>query len=165
VKLDGLGAKTTLEWSDARRREIGLEPAINELLHVRERWALAANTALEQAHLTTRIDHRTLRAQGIDREPRPQIPKAAFEMERHGYYSPVAERIRADHEARLAARLPREVQAAPVLTEPAPAEPQSAEEIRKRSVENWLRYRQIRAQTEPAPDDSVNRTRKNDLSL
>jgi ATP-dependent exoDNAse (exonuclease V) alpha subunit len=165
VKLEGLGAKTTLEWSDARRREIGLEPAINELLHVRERWALAANAALEQAHLTTRIDHRTLRAQGIDREPRPQIPKAAFEMERHGYYSPVAERVRADHEARLAARLPREVQAAPVLTEPAPAEPQSAEEIRKRSVENWLRYRQAQAQTEPAPDDSANRTRKNDLSL
>ena len=67
--LEGLGAKTTLEWNDAKRREAGLGPAIGELLHVRQRWAMAANAALEQAHVAARIDHRTLRAQGIDREP------------------------------------------------------------------------------------------------
>ncbi len=158
VKLEGLGAKTTLEWNDGRRREIGLGPAINELLHVRERWALAANTALEQENFQARIDHRTLRAQGIDREPRPQIPRAAFEMERHGYYSPVAERIRAQHEARVASRLQRELQ-----PEPAPAERQSPEEIRRRSVENWLRYRE--AQAERTPDEPPGPVRKNDYSL
>ena len=49
--LEGLGAKTTLEWNDAKRREAGLGPAIGELLHVRQRWAMAANAALEQAHV------------------------------------------------------------------------------------------------------------------
>src|SRR3984885_1071859 len=73
----GLGAKTPLEWSDKARRESGLGPAVGELLHLRERWAVAANTALEQAHINARIDHRTLQAQGIDREPKPQIPRAA----------------------------------------------------------------------------------------
>lgn len=158
VKLEGLGAKTTLEWNDGRRREIGLGPAIDELLHVREHWALAANRALEQENFQARIDHRTLQAQGIDRVPRPQIPRAAFEMERHGYYSPVAERIRAQHEARVATRLQREIP-----PEPAPAKPPSPEEIRKRSVENWLRYRQ--AQAEHAQVDPPGPVRKNDHSL
>ena len=75
VATDGLGAKTTLEWNDVSRREAGLGPAINELLHVRARWAATTNEALRDAHVAARIDHRTLRAQGIDREPRPQIPR------------------------------------------------------------------------------------------
>src|SRR5258708_162000 len=100
VITEGLGAKTTLEWNDTRRREIGLGPAINELLHVRQRWAEAANAALQEAHLGVCIDHRTLEAQGIDREPTPHIPRAAFEMERHGFRSAIAERIREEHQAR-----------------------------------------------------------------
>lgn len=35
----------------------------------REKWAIYVNGALEQAGLTVRVDHRTLKAQGIDREP------------------------------------------------------------------------------------------------
>ncbi len=107
VTTAGLAAKTTLELSDSKRRELGLGPAINELLHVRERWATATNEALRSAHIAARIDHRTLEAQGIDREPRPQIPRAAFEMERRGYRSVVAERMREDYEARVQPRLER----------------------------------------------------------
>jgi ATP-dependent exoDNAse (exonuclease V) alpha subunit len=136
VTLTGLGAKTTLEWSDTHRRQIGLGPAVGELLHVRERWAVAANTALEQAHLDSRIDHRTLQAQGIDREPRPTIPRAAFEMERHGYRSVVAERLRREYEARVEARLERAAR-----SEPSTA-PKSLEEMQKESAQQWLRYRQ-----------------------
>ena len=106
----GLGAKTALEWSDTRRRQHGLGRAVGELLYVRERWAMAANAALEKEHINARIDHRTLKAQGIDREPRPHIPHAAFEMERRGYHSAVAERIRADYQARVEARLARTAQ-------------------------------------------------------
>jgi ATP-dependent exoDNAse (exonuclease V) alpha subunit len=145
----GLGAKTALEWNDTRRRENGLGSAIGELFHVRERWAMAANTALEQAQVNARIDHRTLRAQGIDREPGPHIPHAAFEMERHGYYSVVAERIRAEHQARVEARLQRAAQEQTV------AAPKAAGDVAKESAMEWLRYRQAKeaqgqGQAEPA---------------
>ncbi|HEY2463559.1 MAG TPA: MobQ family relaxase [Steroidobacteraceae bacterium] len=166
----GLGAKTTLEWNDSKRREAGMEPAVGELIHVRERWAIAANTALEQAHVAARIDHRTLRAQGIDREPRPQIPRAAFEMERHGYSSVVAERLRAEYQARVEARLARAAQYEPT------AVPKSLEEIQKESARQWLQYRQAhqeahkeapgREQTEPARDSAKQSKNKgNDYSL
>lgn len=162
VTLAGLGAKTTLEWSDAKRREAGMGPAVGELLRVRERWAIAANTALEQAQVASRIDHRTLRAQGIDREPGPHIPRAAFEMERHGYYSLVAERIRAEHRARVDARLERAAQ-----TPSAAAEPKSPEEIQQQAIENWRRYRlaQLQAQPEAAPVESAQRMRNRDHGL
>jgi ATP-dependent exoDNAse (exonuclease V) alpha subunit len=171
VNLKGLGAKTTLEMSDSNRRQLGLGPAVNELLHVRERWAKAANEALRDAHVDARIDHRTLAAQGIDREPL-HIPKAALEMERHGYRNELAERLREDYRARVEARLEksaaRETAAAaepaareleskefaagqattrePAAVESsgksAAAKPQSVEDIRREARESWLRMRQ-----------------------
>jgi hypothetical protein len=137
VTRTGLGAKTTLEWSDTHRRQAGLGPAVGELLYVRERWAMAANAALEQEHVNARIDHRTLRTQGIDREPKPHIPHAAFEMERHGYHSVVAERIRVDYQARVEARLQRAAQ-----HEPRVAAPKSLAHRAKEPVQMGLRYRQ-----------------------
>ena len=107
VSITGLAAKTTLEYNDSKRRALGLDPVIHELLYVRERWATVTNEALRDAHLAARIDHRSLEAQGIDREPRPQIPRAAFEMERHGYRSVVAERLRGEYESRVQGRLER----------------------------------------------------------
>ena len=128
VTVDGLGSKTTLEMHDSRRSELGLAPVIYELLHVRERWASAANLALADAGLAARIDHRSLAAQGIDREPHPYIPKAAFEMERHGYHSVLAERLREEYRARVEAR--------------AMGKHQSLEEIRREARDNWRRLRQ-----------------------
>jgi ATP-dependent exoDNAse (exonuclease V) alpha subunit len=168
VAIGGLGAKTTLDMSDDNRRKLGLEPAINELLHVRARWAAATNEALQRARIAARVDHRSLEAQGIDREPRPQIPRAAFEMERHGYRSVVADRMREDYQARVQARLDRvAVSAAPGR----PAEPQSLEEIRREARENWLRMRQDRSQgrtlNQGESDASLtpNRVRDDDLKL
>jgi ATP-dependent exoDNAse (exonuclease V) alpha subunit len=179
VNVEGLGAKTTLEMSDGNRREIGLPPVIDELLHVRERWAAVTNEALQEARIATRVDHRSLDAQGIDREPRPQIPRAAFEMERHGYRSVVAERIREEHQARVQARLEkvagREV---PVPAEPAAAEttakasavkPQSLEDIRREARENWLRLRQTQSQDQNQGQDHAgpvtkDRVRNDDLA-
>jgi len=162
VTTEGLGAKTTLEWNDTNRREIGLGPGIDELLHVRQRWAEAANAALQEAHLGVRIDHRTLQAQGIDREPAPHIPRAAFEMERHGYRSVVAERIREEYQARVESRLQRSAQ--PVA---ATAEPKSIEELQKQSAENWRRWREAQAQLQPqaGKGHGASRTRDDDYSL
>jgi ATP-dependent exoDNAse (exonuclease V) alpha subunit len=143
VAIAGLGAKTTLDMNDGNRRKLGLGPAINELLHVRERWAAATNEALQQARIAARVDHRSLEAQGIDREPRPQIPRAAFEMERHGYRSVVADRMREDYQARVQARMDKVPESG--MSGPA-AKPQSLEEIRREARENWLRMRQDRIQ-------------------
>ena len=133
---EGLGAKTTLEWSDTHRRQAGLGPAVGELLHVRERWAMSANAAFEKEHIDARIDHRTLKAQGIDREPKPHIPHAALEMERHGYHSVVAERIRVEYQARVEARQ-RAAQ-----HEKSVGAPRSLAEMAKGAVQRWLGYRQ-----------------------
>jgi ATP-dependent exoDNAse (exonuclease V) alpha subunit len=172
VTPNGLGAKTTLEMHDRQRYVRGLGSSIKELVHVRERWAEVTNEALREAHVDARIDHRTLAAQGIDREPRPHIPKAAFEMERHGYRNELAERLREEYRARVEARLDksatregvaaaqataREVASKdladnqPAAQEAATAQvnlgngtarPQSLEDIRREARENWLRMRQ-----------------------
>jgi ATP-dependent exoDNAse (exonuclease V) alpha subunit len=161
VTRDGLGAKTALEWNDTARRRNGLLPAAGELLHVRERWALAANTALEQAHVNARIDHRTLQAQGIDREPKPHIPRAAFEIERRGHHSVVAERIRAQHQARVEARLQRTAQ-----REPPVATPKSLAGSAKEYVLRWLGHRQAQdaqpKRPEPPSKESARRWKARD---
>jgi len=138
VTPNGLGAKTTLEMHDRQRYVRGLGSSIKELVHVRERWAEVTNEALREAHIDARIDHRTLAAQGIDREPRPHIPKAAFEMERHGYRNELAERLREEYRARVEARLDKSA----TREGAAAARPQSLEDIRREARENWLRMRQ-----------------------
>ncbi len=147
VSTTGLAGKTTLELSDSHRGKLGLEPVINELLYVRERWAMVTNEALRNAHIAARVDHRTLEAQGIDREPRPQIPRVAFEMERHGYRSVLAERLRGEYESRVQGRQERVA----VQTAADHANQRNGdsgirnltlEEIRQRARESWLRMRQ-----------------------
>jgi hypothetical protein len=122
VTRAGLGEKTWVEWNDATRRESGLRSSVGELLHVRERWAMAANAALQLEHINARVDHRTLRAQGIEREPK-HISRAAFEMSRPGYSQ----------------RPPQREQA---------AAPKDLKDIAKEAAMNWLRYRQAQKEDE-----------------
>ena len=185
VTPDGLGAKTTLEMSDGNRLKIGLKPAVHELLYVRERWAAVTNEALLEANIAARVDHRSLLAQGIDREPGPQIPHAAFEMERQGYRSEVANRIRAEYAARVQARLDRtagqEVSPAGTSsakltanadsTAAAPAfravavKPPSLEDIRREARENWLQIRERRMRgADASPAKPTDRTHDDDLA-
>jgi ATP-dependent exoDNAse (exonuclease V) alpha subunit len=184
VMIEGLGAKTTLEMNDSRRHARGLEPVIHELVHARARWATVTNEAMREAQIGARIDHRSLEAQGIDREPLPRIPRAAFEMERHGYRSVVAERLRLEYEARLLARVQAglanvasvssretsttaESSHAMSGTKAADAKPRSTEEIRREARENWLRLRESQLQgcVEPARSVAKERARDDDLSL
>jgi len=148
ITIQGLGPKTTLEWNDGNRREIGLGPAINELLHVRQRWAAVTNEALRDAHIDARVDHRTLQAQGIDREPWPHIPRVAFEIERHGYRSIVADRLREQHQARVDARLAaREASKVKDVGAELLGKGHNLEEIRREARESWLRMRQERVES------------------
>ncbi len=147
VDPDGLGSKTTLELNEIARRDLGLGPSINELLHVRERWAVVTNDALREANVDARIDHRTLRAQGIDREPKLWIPRGAFEAERRGYFSPVAERVRAEHYAREQERMSREAHREPAR-DPA-VSPSTLADLQRQARENWLRVRKELAEARP----------------
>jgi ATP-dependent exoDNAse (exonuclease V) alpha subunit len=151
VQAEGLGAKTTLELNGSARHKLGLPRSIDEFLHVRERWAIVTNDALREAHVAARVDHRSLAAQGIDREPRLTIPRAAFELERQGYQSYVADRMRQEHQARVEARLQRAADRAILESAAsAPAKSQSLEDIRRQAREQWLRLRQSQ-ETETAP--------------
>ena len=137
VSREGLGRKTTFDLSDEYRRRLGLGPGVRELFYTRQRWAEVANVALASAHIDARIDHRSLAAQGITRDPKLWIPRIPYEIERRGGRSVVAEQIREDHRARLE------------LQPPAPesrglerdCNPGRSEDIARLSVENWLRYR------------------------
>jgi len=137
VSLEGLGRKTTLDLNNESRRKLGLGPAVRELLFVLQRWAEVANVALESAHVDARIDHRSLAAQGITREPKLWIPRVPYEIERRGGRSVVAERIREDHRARLEPQRP----APESRGLERDRNPARSEDIARQSVENWLRYR------------------------
>ena len=159
VNLEGLGEKTSLERSYGVLLKMGLDPVIHELFHARERWALLTNAALREANVAATVDYRSLEAQGIDREPRPQIPRAAFEMERQGYRNALAERMRSEYEARV-----NERQQGLAQPEPVSRPPQSLEEIRREAREDWLRMRQALGAGAGPVQRQPDRTLDDDLS-
>lgn len=152
VSREGLGPKTGIDMSGEVRSELGLPPSRKEFTMLRARWAELTNEALRAANIEARVDHRSLEAQGIDREPRPHIPIAAIAMERRGEHSEVAERIRAGYRARVAARESAGAADQGVLQASlhkgrtsAPASEQvpvgDMEARRRQAVQNWLKYR------------------------
>jgi ATP-dependent exoDNAse (exonuclease V) alpha subunit len=145
VTATGLGSKAEPEWRGSRRLQQGLPSSRAELTAVRERWAVLTNAAFRAAGLDLRIDHRSLAAQGIDREPIPNIPYAAVQMERRGMRSEVAERIREEYRARVLSR--RELAAAARETgsdigSHAASPPRvGLEEMQRLAREAWLEIR------------------------
>lgn len=108
VSPAGLGARIVMDQAWAQRKDrAGVTNGVEDLYLVRERWAVLTNAALRNASIEAYIDHRSLAAQGIDREPLPRIPKGAFYAERRGARSEIAERIREAYRARVLARLER----------------------------------------------------------
>lgn len=136
ITVQGLGAKAGIDMPLAQRSRRGLPSVPDEFRAIRERWADLTNAALQTAHIDARVDHRTLRAQGIDREPQPRLPIAALKIERAGGFSYVAERLRNEHRARLALRAQGD-EVAPA------ANPQAStlEGVRRAAREGWLRMR------------------------
>jgi ATP-dependent exoDNAse (exonuclease V) alpha subunit len=184
INTTGFGAKTGLEVSDTQRMYRGLPPFYEEFLATRERWASLANSALRAAEVESRVDHRSFADQGLDREPRPYLPRAVYEMERRGERNELAERMRSEHEARVRARVERvrTTQEAPEQApgrtperapegapEQAPkrtpeqAAPQTLDEVRRQAVQDWLKMRRASAESAPAPASS--RGRDDDHSL
>jgi ATP-dependent exoDNAse (exonuclease V) alpha subunit len=146
ITASGLGPKAEPEWPGTRRVQHGLPSGRAELIAVRQRWAALTNQAFRAAGLDLQIDHRSLAAQGIDREPKPNIPYAAVQMERRGLRSVVADRIREEYRARVLARhepaAARGSEPAVVMT---PTDSSSSrvglEEGRRRARDAWLQIR------------------------
>ncbi|MGB8326462.1 MAG: MobQ family relaxase [Steroidobacteraceae bacterium] len=93
IEAQGLGEKASIEWSDTNRRQAELEPARKEIEAIRERWAALTNEKLLEHGHEIRIDHRSLDAQGIEREPTSHLGPAVSGMERRGIETEVGQRI------------------------------------------------------------------------
>jgi len=147
VSPTGLGAKSNLDIGFQRRQERGLGSTLKELYAVRERWARMTNDALKDANLEVRVDHRSLKAQGIDREPGPRMPVGAWHSERLGQKSDIAEKIRAAYRARVDARAQRALARAAGMGGGAG----KLEDVRRIARESWLLLQRVAA---AAPDDA-----------
>ncbi|HVN45280.1 MAG TPA: MobQ family relaxase [Steroidobacteraceae bacterium] len=184
----GLAAKTGLDMHPQERRRHGLPDHRQEFINIRERWASLANQALRDANIEARIDHRSLAAQGIDREPQPAIPIMHLKMERRGLPSEVADRLRAAYRERVALRLEKAAtpDAAARVPETGIAGTRagartagtSVEEVRRRARAAWLELRsaaqppggaksleQAQAREESLDTTALSRTPQDDLAL
>jgi hypothetical protein len=99
-----LGAKCAQERAGRDRKA--------DLAVIRERWATMRNAALQYADHEARVDHRTLEAQGIDREPTLHLGPTATAIDRRAQRSidptaprPDPSRKRQDFETQVAQRL------------------------------------------------------------
>ncbi len=125
----GLGRKAPLELSETNRFLRGMPKSSHEFTAVRKLWADLTNEALLQAGIEARVDHRSLRAQGIDREPYPRIPIYAIHAERRGEFSEIAHRIRERHRERVQER----TAVSQIGRDPV--------DIARESAQAWLKYR------------------------
>lgn len=114
VSAAGFGKKAVeLDPIHCQRQD---PPIPNPASYWRERWAELTNERLRDAGVDARIDHRTLKAQGIDRDPTQHLGPHITAMVRKGKPSHVKQRIDDEVEARLRAaaeqgRLDRELAA------------------------------------------------------
>jgi hypothetical protein len=94
------------ERGGARKLSYGAdkEEAARTYEGIRERWAKVQNLALEHAGVEARVDHRSLAAQGIHREPEVHRGPAVSGIEARGELSTVGERQREQVLARTQAR-------------------------------------------------------------
>ena len=105
VEADGLGRKTDIELCDTDRGKKGLGRGADEFKRMRERWAMLTNEYLKELGHEARIDHRSLKDQGIEREPTFHMGPAIRGLERKGIASEVVERIRAERAAEAQRKL------------------------------------------------------------
>ena len=94
IEPTGFGRKADIELGDRDRwQQHGLGPAKEEIRAIRAHWAELTNEKFQELGLPFRVDHRTLEAQGIEREPTVHLGPAVSAMERRGERSQVLERI------------------------------------------------------------------------
>ena len=105
VEAMGLGRKTDIELGDRDRGKKGLGLGADEIKEMRARWAEITNERLKEQKLEARIDHRSLKEQGIDREPTVHLGPSVIGMERKGIRTEVGERVREEQRREMELRL------------------------------------------------------------
>lgn len=80
------GAKKSREWSRDSRENDKIED-------LRSAWEAKANRALEKAGHEARIDRRTLKEQGIDREPEPKMGPEVTQRLKRGQETEKGEKV------------------------------------------------------------------------
>jgi len=83
VEGQGFGKKPSTAGKFNGRGMVG-KGGKSDLVAWRLSWGVEANFALEKAGRSERVDHRSLKDQGIDRIPEPKIGVAATAMKRRG---------------------------------------------------------------------------------
>lgn len=78
------GKKTAFEMSDSELKKIGEKRTKDQLIDIRKLWADVANKYLEKHDFDERIDHRTLKEQGLNRKPKIRLSMADSEKEKVG---------------------------------------------------------------------------------
>ena len=184
ITPDGLGAKTGLDMTGTVRAELGMPPNRKEFTALRASWADLANEALRDAQLATRVDHRSLAEQGIDREPRPNLPVAAVAALRRGERSEAAERLLERYLGKVAARGAANSVSARLVADPSQGTPNAhsstagkytavpssatrradlgerdAETRRRQAVRDWLAYREASGRPMKKSSDARQRAR------
>lgn len=84
ISAQGLGEKTDLEREDKALRSLGKPSGREQIEALRADWAARCNIALERAGHQERVSHKSLEAQGIEREPTTHLGPVATAMERRG---------------------------------------------------------------------------------
>ena len=103
----GFGEKAEPELSDTKRKSLGLSDGAAEIEKVRQLWEVTANRHLEQAGVLQRIDSRSLKDQGIDRDPTVHLGSHVTGLERGGIPSRLGDinrKVAAEHQVRVEAR-------------------------------------------------------------
>jgi len=79
-----LGDKTSIELSNAKRKALELGTTSTEIKGLRKEWETIVNTQLEKQGIEERIDHRSFKERGIERQPTIKMGWQASAMERRG---------------------------------------------------------------------------------
>lgn len=102
ISTQGLGNKTDLEQEDKALRAQGKDTGRQQIETLRAAWAAQCNRALQRAGHHERVSHKSLAAQGIEREATSHLGPVATAMERRGERSERGDLNRGQGEYRAA---------------------------------------------------------------
>lgn len=78
------GKKTAFEMSDSELKKINMPRTKDQLVDIRKMWADVANKYLEKHNFDERIDHRTLKEQGLNRKSKIRLSMSDSKKEKDG---------------------------------------------------------------------------------
>lgn len=121
ITREGLGAKAGLDMQSVHRFRMGLSDHKTEYVAVRERWASLTNAAFKDANIDVRVDHRTLAAQGVDRQPVVHVPLEFYRQQTKGLDQDGIKKMREEYKAWIDSGRAQQSELQPLRAEPSVA--------------------------------------------